>query len=103
LNFTIPESVVQWIIGTFGAGTIALIWGIIQTPRQIKALRSQLEQQEKMFKQRIFPKLKRIEDYLIERALRELPDDGELSDLLKEMRADQRHEADLRDSQKTEH
>ena len=96
MNFTIPESVIQWFLGTFGVGTIALIWGIIQTPRQIKALRKALEEQNKLFRTRVFPRLRRLEQYLIETHLQSgKPLDG----LLKEIRENQYDAADERDKE----
>lgn len=93
----IPEGVINWLIGTFGLAALTQVWAFIQMPRQIELLRIELRDQRIMFRRRVFPKLKRIEDYLIEKEIRELHDDEELSPLLQQMRADQREEADDKD------
>ena len=95
----IPEGVINWLIGTFGLAALTQVWAFIQMPRQMKLIRLELESQRKMFRRRVFPKLKRIEDHLIEEALRDLEDDQELGPLLQQMRADQREEADHRDAE----
>ena len=95
----IPEGVINWLIGTFGLAALTQVWAFIQMPRQLKLIRLELEAQRKMFRRRVFPKLKRIEDYLMEEAFRNLDDDEELSPLLQQMRADQREEADDKDAE----
>lgn len=95
----IPEGLLNWVVGTFGAAALAQAWSFIQMPRKVAAMTEELKAQRTMFRQRVFPKLKRIEDYLIEKELRELADDEQLHPLLSLMREDQRDESDKADEQ----
>lgn len=98
----LPEGLLNWIVGTFGAAALAQAWAFVQMPRQIKKMREALVEQNHLFKTRVFPKIARIENFLIDNELRMLGDDEELPEILQEMRKDQYPDADLRDKELAE-
>ena len=95
----IPEGLLNWLVGTFGLAALTQAWAFIQMPRQIKKMREALVEQNHLLKTRVFPKIARIENYLIDNELRMLGDDEELPAVLQEMRDDQYPDADLRDKE----
>lgn len=97
MTLEISQKMIEWFLGAFGVTIITFVWTIIQTPRRLNAIDKRLKEQSELFKRRIFPRLRRIEDLLIEAAIRDLKDGEELSGLVSEIRANQYDEADERD------
>jgi len=86
------DKAIDTLITTAAAAMLGLAVAIVMAPLQIKKLRKDLKSRDK----RIFPKIKRIEDFLLDS---EIKQHGKLqADLLVEMRADQRDDADQRDA-----
>lgn len=92
----LPEGLLNWLVGTFGAAALAQVWAFIQMPRQIKKMREALVKQNELLSARVFPKITRVENHLIEEFIRKNPT-LQFPQTLLDMRDDQYPDADARD------
>ncbi|MDX9730214.1 MAG: hypothetical protein RBT63_00450 [Bdellovibrionales bacterium] len=89
-----PDDVVKGLIGAGSTAVVGLIIALLKTPEKVKSLEKRIATLEGG-RRRAFRKIRRLEQYVIEKELRA---GAELTDLLKEMRDDQRSSSDDRDA-----